>query len=589
MNDSENFVDNIHNENYEEPYLLNCISNENMLYDNGRDKESLNGHWNFQVDQYDNCLRSKWYEEIYKDKSGRNLPVDFDFDSWSQIKVPACYNLQSEKYFYYEGPAVYTRKFNYVNKGEERVFIKFGAINYEAKVFFNKKYIGYHHGGSTPFYVEVTDLLEATNRILVVADNTRKSSNVPCRNTDWFNYGGLYRDVELIRLPKNYIKDFSIQLVPKNNFKTIKVAITLNQNAINGQATLEIPEMNISKKITIINGKGELIFDAAPILWSPENPKLYEVNISYDKDTIKEKIGFREINVENGNIFLNGKEIFLKGVCTHEESVKNGKSISDEEIRENFKIAKEMNCNYIRLAHYPHTERTAQIADEIGILLWEEIPVYWAIDFKNRETYRDAENQLTELIKRDINRASVIIWSVGNENEDSDARLKFMSSLASKVKELDTSRLVSAACLIDHVNLMIKDRLEAYLDIIGVNEYYGWYDPDFSKLPKILENSKPAKPIVITEFGADAMEGAHGTEDDLGTEDCQLSIYKKQVETLGKISYIKGTTPWILYNFRCPRRTNSLQREYNTKGLLSSDKTYKKPAFFVMRDFYSNK
>jgi beta-glucuronidase len=180
----------------------------------------------------------------------------------------------------------------------------------------------------------------------------------------------------------------------------------------------------------------------------------------------------------------------------------------------------------------------------------------------------------------------VIIWSVGNENADTDERLSFMSRLADTCRRLDATRLVSAACLVDHTELVIADRLAKSLDVIGINEYYGWYEPDFSKLPKIFENSRPGKPVVITEFGADAKTGAHGTKDDLYTEEHQLEVYRRQIEVLREIPYIKGIAPWILFNFRCPRRLHEAQNFYNLKGLLSADKTYKKPAFHAMRSFY---
>jgi beta-glucuronidase len=331
------------------------------------------------------------------------------------------------------------------------------------------------------------------------------------------------------------------------------------------------------------------VFQVSPELWSPDNPHCYELKLCYQDDSISEKVGFREVRVVGTNIYLNGTPVFLKGVSCHEESVINGKALTEEEIIENIKLAKEMGCNYLRLAHYPHTERAAQLADELGLMLWEEIPVYWAVEFDNPETYRDAENQLTELIKRDKNRASVIIWSVGNENPDTDSRLNFMKSLAERAKALDSTRLVSAACLVDHVNLAIADRLAEYLDIIGFNEYYGWYEPDFNKLIRIFENSKPAKPVIISEFGADGKAGLGGSVDDLGTEDRQLAIYKQQLATLSKIPYVKGTSPWILYDFRCPRRLHETQNYYNIKGLLSADKKYKKPAFYEMQEFYHNK
>lgn len=586
---ASNYVEHLHNPSYEDIYLTNNISNESMIYDYGRAKESLNGLWNFGIDQYDTCLRAKWFEEQLIDEEGRSIPVDFSFDQWETIKVPSSWNTQKEKYFYYEGSAVYTRKFSFESKDEERIFIKFGAINYDAKIFLNREYLGYHKGGSTPFYIEVTDKLQESNRILVVANNTRKRNQVPNENTDWFNYGGIYRDVELIRVPQTFIKKFHVHLVPSTDFSSIEVEIAVDGNEHDGIAYISIDELSISYPIEVKAGRGNAIIRATPELWSPENPKLYAVTLTYLNDCVHENIGFREIRVDGTNILLNGKQIYLKGISTHEESVRNGKAVTEDEIIENIKLAKEMNCNYMRLAHYPHTERVAQLADKIGIMLWEEIPVYWAIAFHDKETYRDAENQLSELIKRDKNRASVIIWSVGNENADTEDRLQFMSSLALKTKQLDSTRLVSAACLLDHENHIIEDRLAQYLDIIGANQYYGWYQTNFDDLVTLFDNSKPDKPVVITEFGADGKARYRGSKDEKGTEDCQLDIYEKQISVLRNIEYVKGLSPWILYDFRCPRRLHAVtQNYYNTKGLLSEDKSYKKPAFYAMQEFYHN-
>jgi beta-glucuronidase len=163
-----------------------------------------------------------------------------------------------------------------------------------------------------------------------------------------------------------------------------------------------------------------------------------------------------------------------------------------------------------------------------------------------------------------------------------------MSNLVNKARELDSTRMISAACLVDLKKLCIADRLADVIDIIGLNEYFGWYEPDFTKLIKIFENSKPDKPVIISEFGADARAGARGSMDDLYTEDRQLKIYRDQIETLSKISYVKGISPWILFDFRCPRRLHTMQHYYNLKGLLSADKSYKKPAFYLMKEFYAN-
>ena len=589
----ENYVPHLHNTNYQEEFEAKPILADSLLSTEGREMLSLNGPWRFTVDPYDTCLRARWFEERGVDESGRKLPLDYDFDAWQTIQVPSCWNLASDRLFHYEGPAVYTRTFDYQLKDSARVFLYCQGISYRATVFLNARFLGLHRGASTPFCVEVTELLQEKNRLLIVVDNTRREDQVPMSNTDWFNYGGIYRRVSLVKAPRSFIRDFSLRLVKNSNFSRIEAEVATcedpggkEQNP--EQAVVEIPELDVRIGISIKDGRGSVTFSAQPKLWSPEQPRLYTVKVNYRKDSISDRVGFREIRVEGGNILLNGRPYFLKGVSCHEESLTNGKSLTPEEIRQNFSLAKELNCNFMRLAHYPHAAESARIADEVGILLWEEIPVYWDIQFNNPKTYADAENQLSELILRDKNRASVVIWSVGNENADTDARLGFMRRLADKARRLDPDRLVSAACLVNKTLNRIQDRLTQHLDLIGVNEYYGWYDPDFSKLVQLFENSRPDKPVIITEFGAAALKGKRGEESQLFSEDCQKKIYERQTETLKAIDYVKGMSPWILYDFRCPRRRNSYQQGYNRKGLLSEDKQYRKPAFWVLKRFYES-
>lgn len=580
----EEHFGNIHDEAFEARYVQPRFEAQGLVCDAGREKESLQGGWHFSVDPFQSFLRSQWYKEEYTDEGGRHLPVDFSYEDWDQITIPSCLNLHSDLYYHYEGAVVFTREFAYVNKGEDKVVLKFGGVNYEAKIFLNRQYLGRHKGGSTPFCIDVTDTLQAENRIIVLADNTRKKENLPCLNFDWFNYGGIYRDVEIVRLPKEYIHDFQISLAPGTTGDlrySIKVVGALEK------AALSIKELGVHVEIPVSQGEARgMIPGIGAELWSPDCPKLYDVALTYGNDMICDRVGFRNVQVKGQDIYLNGEKIFLKGACLHEDSLKNGKSVTDEEIRKSITIAKGMNCNFLRLAHYPHTDRFSKIADEMGIMLWEELPVYWAIDFSNPETIRDGENQLKELITRDFNRASVICWSVGNENPDTDARFHFMSHLANLARAMDGTRLISAACLVDQANLKIADRLIDSLDIIGINEYYGWYIPDYSLLSKILQNSNPQKPVVITEFGGDGAIGEYGTVDDIGSLNKQADIYEKQVAIFAKTSYIKGTTPWILFDFRSMRRLNKQQKGFNIKGLVSADQRVKKPAFDVMKRFY---
>lgn len=558
---------------------------EDLIFDRSRKKESLNGLWHYAVDQYDTCIRQHWFAERYTDQNGFTMPVDYSFDEWPTMQLPCCWNTQSEKFELYDGSMVFTRKFRYEGQNKEKVLLKIGAANYICRVFLNQEYLGMHRGGSTPAYFDVTGLLQAENRIIIQADSTRRPEQVPTENTDWFNYGGVYRDIELIRLPETYIKRFQIALVSDGAFNKIKVRVRLSE-PVNTAAQLRIDELGLCAEIPVTEGAGEAVLEAHPVLWCPENPKLYTVSLSCAGDEVSDEVGFREIRVQGHDILLNGKSIFLRGISAHEESVPNGKALTDEERLENIRLAKELGCNFMRAAHYPHDERMARLADREGILLWEEIPVYWAIRFTREKTYADARNQLLELIERDWNRASVIIWSVGNENADSDERLAFMKNLADTAHAADENRLVSAACLVSFRENAIADRLAEHLDVIGLNEYFGWYTPDFRLLPQLFENSHPTKPVIVTELGADALPGHHGTITDKGTEECQVYVYEKQVETLRGIDYVRGMTPWILYDFRCPRRTSVIQGYYNRKGLLNPEKTYKKPAFYVLQRYY---
>jgi len=594
-----NFQAGIHSTDYESEYLQTRLDASSLVNITGRETESLNGGWNFAPDLYDTCRRNHWYRDERFDAAGKELPLDYDWEGWEKIAVPSSWNLTKPELLYFEGSGVYTRAFRYISQTKgERLLLVFEGAAYRTSVFLNGKIIGTHDGASTPFNADISGAVKTDNRIVVVTDARRSPLRIPTDNTDWFNYGGIYRDVYLVRLPPVFIKDWFVRLAPDGNFSTILADIEIADAAgvntgsnINGAALLEIPGLSVKQEIAVKDGKGTAAISARPELWSPENPQLYEVSLSFNAggftDTVTDRIGFREIKTGGQGIFLNGKKIFLRGVCVHEDHFALGKTTTEEIIRKTIRDLKEMNGSYLRLAHYPHDRRFARIADEEGALLWEEVPVYWAVAFDNPAVYADAENQLSELLLRDRNRASVIIWSVGNENADTDSRLAFMSGLVQKAKALDGSRLVSAACLVNHEKLLIEDRLGKYLDVMGINEYYGWYDPDFEKLPRLFANSKPEKPMLICEFGGDARLGRRGNKDQLWTEDHQKRLYEQQTEVFKKCPYIAGISPWILYDFRCPRRLNRYQENFNRKGLIDAKRKKRKAAFYVMQKFYA--
>jgi beta-glucuronidase len=327
------------------------------------------------------------------------------------------------------------------------------------------------------------------------------------------------------------------------------------------------------------------VFEARPELWSPKNPRLYDVVLRCGTDRVDDRVGFRQVAVHNGRLELNGEPLFLRGVAMHEDSHERGRGLTDRDRQARVDLALELGCNFLRLAHYPHHENMARLADEQGLLLWEELPVYWSVAFERQDVYQNTERQLRELIKRDRNRASVVLWSVGNENPDTDMRLEFMRSLVSTAREETPDRLVTAACLVDLNEDRVNDRLADELDVISVNEYYGWYYARTDRLRKLLSQPLP-KPLTASEFGAAAVAGRSGSDTEYWTEEMQARVFEEQLQIMREFPHVCGAIPWILFDFRTPRRTNALQRMHNRKGLVDETLTRKKLAFHSVARIY---
>ena len=562
---------------------------------------SLNGLWQIIIDPYENG----YYDYRYQPKTtngyfenreqiDKTELIEYNFDNSQTLNVPGDWNSQSDELFFYEGTIWYKRDFKYQKPDGKRVFIYFGAANYEAHVYVNGKKVGNHEGGFTSFNFEISDqLVSGDNFVVIKVDNKRKRDAVPTLNTDWWNYGGLTRDVYLVEVSRTFIENYFIQL---DGSRTDRVAgwIKLNGDETKQEIFIEIPELNFEKRIESNQlGYARFEFELRPALWSPDNPKLYDIIIRSKNDIVYDTIGFRTVETRKTAILLNGKPLYLKGICIHEEApLRSGRAFSKDDALIYLNWIKQMNANFIRLAHYPHNEHMIRMAEKMGILIWEEIPVYWTILWDNKNTLKLAEQQLSEMIMRDWNRANVIIWSIGNETPLSEQRLKFMSHLAQSARKLDRTRLISAALERHYINettQMIDDPLGEYLDVVGCNEYIGWYDGLPDKIDNIQWRSIYDKPHIISEFGAGALQGHHGDALTRWTEEYQEDVYKRQIRMLDKIPFISGMTPWILMDFRSPRRPlPGIQDYWNRKGVIS-ERGIKKKAFYILQDYYKQK
>lgn len=579
----------------------------------GRSSMTLNGVWKYIVDPYEtgyydyrrdvrdqqenpSTAESLFLGYVAQDPSER---VEYDFEKADNILVPRDWNSQKEKLFYYEGSVWYYKKFDYsANSAKNRQFIYFGAANYEADVYLNGEKLGKHIGGFTPFNYEVTGKLkEKGNFLILKVDNSRGLDKVPTINTDWWNYGGITRDVKIVEVQNTFIEDYYIQLA-NENAALLDVNITLNgADKANKKITLDIPEAKISATlVTDENGTAKGQIKAKGLqLWSPETPKLYDVELALDENKLNDKIGFRTLKTDGADILLNGKSVFLRGICIHEENgIRGGRAYSKEDARMLLGWAKELGCNFVRLAHYPHNENMTRTADKMGIMVWSEVPVYWTIQWQNEAVYQNAKSQLTDMITRDKNRASIIIWSMANETPVSPERTEFLKRQIKTANHLDPVRLISAA-LERHTKegtentQIVADPLQEFVDIIAFNQYIGWYDGLPEKCKTAEFDIQFSKPVVISEFGAGALQGLHGDKNARWTEEFQEDLYTETLKMLDKIPQLRGITPWILADFRSPRRVlPDIQDGWNRKGLISETGN-KKKAFYVLQKYYWNK
>ncbi|HEX3748887.1 MAG TPA: glycoside hydrolase family 2 TIM barrel-domain containing protein [Bryobacteraceae bacterium] len=564
----------------------------------GRETVSLDGQWKAIVDPYQSGYLDYRYKPHADGGMGANKKpsspsdlVEYDFDTAGQLAVPGDWNTQRPELLLYEGAVWYKKDFDYAGKPGRRQFVWFGAANYHAIVFLNGKKLGEHVGGFTPFQFEVTGLLRDTGNFLIaMVDDERHAEGVPTLMTDWWNYGGLTRGVKLVDVADTFIEDYLVQLA-KGSQTRIAGWVRVNGPDKQQPVTIRIPEVGISQSVTPdANGYAAFTVDAHLSLWSPENPKLYDVSIERGADRVADCIGFRSIEAVGNTLLLNGQPLHLRGISVHAESpIHTARLFAEADARTLLEWAKETGCNFVRLPHYPHDEVMTRLADEMGLLVWSEVPVYWTIAWENPDTLRNAEQQITEMISRDKNRGSVILWSVANETPIGEPRTKFLSTLAALAHELDSTRLVTAALethRIDADTVMVDDPLGKVLDVVSCNEYIGWYDGLPEKTDRAQWKTAYDKPFVLSEFGADAQAGRHGPANERWTEEFQADVYRRQVAMFRRIPFLSGTIAWVLVDFRSPRRPLAgIQDYFNRKGLFS-DRGQRKQAFYILRDYY---
>ena len=578
-----------------------------------RESIDLSGPWHWSIDPYRDGLAGfhgapagegsrRWFDRDIATVERENPTALFEQDMRRSptVSLPSSWITHAPELRHYDGLVWYQRAFQAAPpQPGRRAFLRFGAVNYAAHVYLNGQFVGRHEGGFTPFAFEVTQLLrDGENRITVGADAERRADTVPPPVTDWETYGGITRPILLVETPATYVDDAWIRMTRDGR---IAATVRLDgEEAAGREVTVRIPALGLALAgRTGPDGSwsGEAAAPRALRRWSPESPTLYDVRFEAGEDVLVDRVGFRTIEVRGLDILLNGRPIFLRGINLHEEEIGADptRAITPVAARALLTEVKQgLNGNFVRLAHYPHSEVMTRMADEIGLLVWSEIPVYWRVDWTNGDTLATARRMLAENIVRDRNRASIILWSVANETPLGDERNHFLQTLIGDVRALDDSRLVTAALLTawheegGRIEMSIEDPLVTHLDVMSVNTYTGWYGGNpLASLPAIAWRSDHNKPLIFSEFGAGALAGFRDPAlMRKFSEDFQAEYYRQTLAMADRIPFLRGLAPWILKDFRSPRRQHPVyQQGWNRKGLIS-ETGVRKLAFEVLAEHY---
>ncbi len=609
-----------------------AFANLPLAHLGARRKQTLDGEWRYIVDPFRIALnkprpprRSLSLDQ--RADAFENPLIEYEWDSARRIRVPGDWNTQVPELHFYEGMLWYHRRLrtDALSAGE-RQFLYFEAANYRTRAWLNGEPVGEHAGGFTPFQFEVTGKLKAeSDNVLVIAvDAGREPQGVPALDFDWFNYGGLTRSLHLVHVPETHLGAARVAL---QNDGAVRLTARIEGPVREGTSVrFTMPELGIDSTASVdVAGRAETTATPATFVpWSPRSPMLYHFEAALHgvrgshstedpvaatesfeamatttatpQDRIADRVGLRLILARGADLYLNDERLFLRGISLHDErfGAEGGRVRTEAEARALLQAAKNLGANFVRLAHYPHGETTTRLADEMGLLVWSEIPVYWdEIRYGDPATLSLARRMQAVNIDRDFNRASVVLWSVANETSITPARNAFLRRLIDDTRAFDGTRLVTAAlnkAQSSGDEIRIVDPLGDALDVISVNQYEGWYGQRTpAEIANVRFTSDFDKPFLFSEFGADAPRSFRAPREVRWSADYQRWLYEQNLALFDTMPGLDGISPWILKDFRVPRRWHGRFQDYwNRKGLLDEEGE-RKPAFETLRGWYEKR
>lgn len=607
--------------------LGNASSTEGLLYpieSETRELKKLDGMWNFVRSDSNNPsqgIREKWYtDDLARFRRTINMPV------------PSSYNDVTEDAALRDhvGTVWYDRKF-FVPKAwsasGDRVFIRFGSVHYDAIVWINGVQVVKHEFGHLPFEVDVTNVLKygGENRITVLCDNVLLQVTIPQGKVenqaidngvelvqsytfDFFNYAGIHRSVVLYTVPQVHIKDVAIHTGYEGDQGYVDYQLATSTN--------ETENLQLRVKLYDRNGtlvgtdeaesklRGTIVIPEVKLWWpylmDPEPGYLYTIEFTLGRkeddeavlDVYRMKVGVRTLEWNNTSFLINGKPIYFRGFGRHEDSDIRGKGLDLALLTKDFNLLKWVGANAYRTSHYPYSEESMQFADEHGIMIIDECP---SVDTENYSQIllQKHTSSIEQLIHRDRNHPSVVMWSIANEPRtgklDADA---YFAAVAQFTKQLDPTRPITAAIAVN-VN---DDRAAQHLDIVSFNRYNAWY-ANSGKLNMITNrvieeaqawNKKHNKPVLMSEYGADTQEGLHTLPAYIWSEDYQTRVFSqhfKAFDALRKQNFFIGEFVWNFADFKTAQTYTRVGG--NKKGIFTRNRQPKAAAYLLRQRYHA--
>jgi beta-glucuronidase len=603
------------------------------------------------------CLDGLWL--LRADKAGKGegeqwFAKRFTQDESEIAEVPGCFNTADSPLHGYEGAVWYQKVFTLNDAATAPgrwLRLAFMGSFYKTDVWLNGFYLGCSENGYLPFYFDADQaaVRDGENVLTVRVDNTLDYDSLPPKlyegyRLGWHPFGGIHKSVYLEACPQVTCFKLRTETAVEGGTGVVSIqALFQRRGEISAPLTVDSRfilagpggDRCAQLEAKAVFAAGESVGGVTaqlqlpdPALWDIQSPHLYSLTLESPGEKKAVTFGFRSVAVEGTRIKINGEHVFFKGISRHEEDRPDGLAMKPEATRRELELIREMNGNFVRLAHYPHHPATLDSCDHIGLYAWEEIPLYQAgggivkyigsksVHDRKVKSFRQwpalisltssqllqpalmikARASLLKMVERDANHPSIVFWGIGNENWSiNPAGEKALRWLKAELLQFDRTRPVTYASFTLPVVTAAFERSFNVADIIAVNEYYGWYYGKPGQEEKFIEKihrKYPGKPILVSETGSDCVYGLHTDQSPPPwghTEEYQHHMLKTKWENLSTKPYFAGWSPWILKDFYCPEyREDNPVPFYNLKGLM--DHRYrKKKAFYLLQSLYGDR